>query len=368
MRFPGEWSGIECPLREGTLTVGRPRMAGPLQRMSKGVAMASKVLTGFYTLVLTAFFVSYCHASPLSSKLLPLVPSDAEIVSGFEYQPAADDNRSLLLTTRNNRLDLDDWQALTGVDSNRVFDEVIEVASTGPDGSFSEHMLLVAGRFDRERIFRSIQDTGTDASPDAQQSALLIKPLARERGDMRDTRWLVILDSRIGILGTPWLVQRTMQRYAQHAVPDSAQEERLTLLRPDVTSWNVLAVSRMAARNILFGQEDSPWADLQRDTDVLMVAARFGSKVRIDFSIDTDARRGADFFTRKAEFFHDALKSSPPSKTTSPETGKRRWANLLLEPNRVQGSVELSSEQFEAWRQSASHARLSATHPPAHGD
>ena len=322
---------------------------------------------GFSALGLAAFLASYCLASPLSSKLLPLVPPGAEIVSGFEYQPVTDKNRALLLTTQSDRADLDDWQALTGADSKRVYEDLIEVAATGTNGTLSEHMLFVAGRFDRERIFRSIQETGTEASLDAGHAVLTINPLKREGAGVAGIRWLAILDNRIGILGTPWLVQKAMHRYADHSVLDSVLEERLSLLRPDVTSWNLLAVSRLTAENILFGLPHTPWADLQRDTDVLMVAARFGSKMRIDFVLGADSEQGADFFMRKAEFFTAALKSGQQSQTAPFEPG-RRPANLSLEVNRVHGSVELSSKQFEGWWETLYQPSASATHSPAHGD
>jgi len=77
--------------------------------------MRPLVLKGFFTVALTAFFAGSGLASPLSSKLLPLVPSGAEIVAGFENHPTPDSHGRLLLTTHNNRLDLDDWQALTGL-------------------------------------------------------------------------------------------------------------------------------------------------------------------------------------------------------------------------------------------------------------
>src|SRR5215472_3558815 len=115
---------------------------------------------GLFSVALTAFCAGSGLASPLSSRLLPLVPSGADIVAGFENYAASNLHGRLLLTTRNNRLDLEDFQSLTGVDSHRVFDELIEVAAAPPGGSLAEHMLLVAGRFDRERIFASMELNG----------------------------------------------------------------------------------------------------------------------------------------------------------------------------------------------------------------
>src|ERR1700747_2934439 len=126
--------------------------------------MGSVVVKSLYSLVFPAIISAYGAASPLSSRLLSLVPPGAEIVGGFENHPDATKNGRILLTTHNNRLDLDDWQALTGADSQRVFDELIEVAADGTGGSISEHMVLLAGRFDRDRIFRSIQENGAEAT------------------------------------------------------------------------------------------------------------------------------------------------------------------------------------------------------------
>ena len=70
-----------------------------------------------FTLALTTVFAGSGFASPLNSKLLSLVPPGAEIVAGFENYPALHGHGQLLLTTHNNRLVLDDWQALAGVDN-----------------------------------------------------------------------------------------------------------------------------------------------------------------------------------------------------------------------------------------------------------
>jgi len=312
--------------------------------------MRPSIRKGSFTVVLTAFFAGSAFGSPLSSRLLSLVPPGAGIVAGFENHTGADFHGRLLLATHNNRLDLEDFQSLTGVDSKRVFDEVIEVAAAAPlGGSLSEHMLLVAGQFDRERIFSSIELNGAGNFQYQGQQILLIRPLTRERGDMVDTRWMVILDNRTGIFGTSWLVKLALRRYAQHAATDSVLEERLSLLRRDVTSWNVLVNSAKSQTNINFEQPHGAWAQLQQDADVLMVAARFGSKIRVDFSIHANAERGPEFFTRKAGFFTDALLSDPKTKGSSSGEAHRGLENFFLEPNRVQGSVYLSSKQFAAW-------------------
>jgi len=323
---------------------------------------------GLLAVVLTAFLAGFAFGSPLSSRLLSLVPPGAGIVAGFENRGAANLHGRLLLTTHNNRLDLEDFDALTGVDSKRAFDEVIEVAAAPSGGALSDHLLLVAGSFDREQIFRSMELNGAQNFQYQGQQVLLIRPLTRERGDMLDPRWMVILDNRTCIFGTSWLVKQALRRYDQHAVTDSLLEERLSLLRRDVTSWNVLVGSARNEKNINFAQPQSAWAQLQQDTEVLMVAARFGSKIRVDFSIHANAERGPEFFTRKAGLFAGALLNKPNPETASPEEAMHRLENFSLEPNRVQGSVKLSPGQFAGWCEHLYRVRASVVPASTNGD
>lgn len=316
-------------------------------------------LRGFFSVVLTAVFAVSGFASPLSNRLISLVPPGSQIVAGFDNRPGLHVHGRLLLTTHNNRVDLDDWQALTGADTRRMFDQIIEVAFAPSGLALSEHMLLVAGRFDGERIFQSLKENGADMVEYQGADIGLVRPLTRERGDMLDDRWLAILDNRTGIFGTPWLVQQALRRAADHAVPDSILEERLSLLRPDVTSWNVLAASPTKASNVTFAQPRSAWAQLQQDADVLMLSTRFGEKIRVDFSIYADASRGREFFARKAEFFTSALGTGSNPEPPAPETSAQHVTNFSLEANRVQGSVEMSSRQFEVWCEHVYVVRIS---------
>lgn len=311
--------------------------------------MHAAMVRAFSTLLFVATFAGYGSASPSSSRILSLVPPGAEVVAGFENHPDSNASGRLLLTTHNNHLDLIDWQSLTGVDSNRVFDEVIEVAASDAGGNLTEHLLLVAGRLDRERIFRSLEENGAPSTDFQGQRIMVIKPFARERGDMLQDRWFVILENRIGILGTPVMVQHALERYADHAVPDSVLEERLSLLRRDVTSWNVLARAPQIENPFSFSQPHNAWAELQEDTDLLMVGVRFGSKIRIDFSVHSRADRNAEFFTRKAAFFTETMIAGPDRSPVVPAASERQVDKFLVGADHVQGSVELSKQKFVAW-------------------
>ncbi len=337
----------------------------------RGQAVRPSTYKHLWVLVSIAVFTASGFSSPLNSKLLSLVPPGAAIVAGFENHPAGNRPGRLLLVTHNDRLDLDDWQALAGVDNTRGIDEVIEVAAASSTGRLTEHLLLVDGHFDKVRIFKAAELNGAERSSYQGETVMLIKPFARERTEMLDTRWLVILDNRIAMFGTPPMVQRALHQYTTHADIDMPLMERLAQMRRDVTSWNVLLISSMANGNIIMKQKNSPLTRLIEGAEVLMVGARFGPRIRVDFSLHAGSNRETAFFTQKAASFADAFAKDSTVESNSPLPASRRLANLGLEPNRIYGSIELSSKDFREWNQQGGFERPlpeTAMRAPAHGE
>jgi hypothetical protein len=67
--------------------------------------------------------------------LLDLVPEGAQIVAGIEDPHYSTSSGRLLLVTHSCNLDFKDWEVgITGVDPHRESDEVIEVATSSPEG------------------------------------------------------------------------------------------------------------------------------------------------------------------------------------------------------------------------------------------
>jgi hypothetical protein len=311
-------------------------------------------MRGFVRSVLYAIgpaivFVASGAASPMNGKLLALVPPGCAIVAGFENGHGPHAGGRLLLTTSNNRFDLDDWLGLAGVDTERRYDEVIEVAAWNAKGELNEHLLLVAGRFDRERIFRAARQNGALTSPDAGETVLVIRPFQREQRQMPDARWLAILDNRTALLGTPMLVQEALQRYAAHADADPALIQQLKLLRHDISSWNVLASRQSSSRNASLAKPHSAWERLLEDADVLIVGAHFGPGVRVDFAVHAGEDREASYFNQKAALFSDIFTEETVRQGGLSQAPQPRLENLSVEPRRVQGSIVLSDKQFEGW-------------------
>ena len=194
------------------------------------------------------------------------------------------------------------------------------------------------------------------------ESVLLIQPFTREKGEMQDVRWLIILENRIGIFGTPLLVQQALRRYQTHADVDRPLKEKLSQLPHDVSSWNVL-VSAEDRKNI-YVHTGSRWEGLVDEAEVFIVGARFGPKVRVDFLLHADSSHGAGFFRQKVSSFVQAFASVLPGGSE-----ERRLAKASLDPDRARGSIELSRRQFEMWcEQGSIDQGLPAVHPISHGE
>jgi hypothetical protein len=318
----------------------------------------------------TAVFVASGFASPLNSKLLSLVPPGAEIVAGFENHAGGHKIGRLLLSTHNDRLDLDDWQGLAGVDNKRVIDEVIEVAASSETGRLTEHLLLVAGQFDRERIFKAAEMNGAQRGEYEGGTVMLVKPLAREQGEMLDTRWLVILDDRIAMFGTESMVQGALHRYAAHTDIDMPLMERLTQMRRDVSSWNVLVAPKVE-KSLRLTQPNSMLARLIDGAEVLMIGTRFGDRIRVDFSFHGRKDQQSEILTEKAASFAKVFAKEPPLHSDSPQQTRRRLENLAIEPDSIQGSVELSEKEFNRWNEQggfAQRVQRTTMRAPGHGE
>ena len=296
-------------------------------------------------------------ASPVSSKLLELVPEGAQIVAGIEdpHNPAS--SGRLLLVTLNCNLDFKDWIAINGVDPHRKADEVIEVATSSSEGELKEHLLLVAGRFDREHIFGAALGNGASMAEYRGQGLLVVQPFARERQEIDAARWMAILDDRTSIFGSPELVRQALDRYLSGAGPDPMLVERLRQLHPDVNSWNVLVMTGpMLTRHVAPGQLHAPWTHILDGADELTVGIHYGSTDRIDFAVHAMGSQTISSLAR--------LAAAPRAISVDLSTSmKPRPRNLSVEGGRVRGSFLVPGEQFDRWLASLYTRRSSAFIP-----
>jgi hypothetical protein len=296
----------------------------------------------FIAFLLPASTVS-SHAAPVNSRLLPLVPPEANIVAGIEDPHNPNSHGRLLFVTRNNCLDFDDWLSLSGVDADRRVDEFIEVAASSPRGELKERLLLVAGRFDAERIVRAAQQNSATTTEYRGATLLEVKPFAREQRQISDTRWMAFPDPQTAIFGTPWLVQRALDRFAAGEPAEARLVEQLGRLHPDVNSWNVLFMTPdMLVRHVAAGQSNAPWVQLLTGADELALGIHYGGRARIDFAIrTTDGRQASSVASLLAQPSFLEVSSAPAIRP--------RVEALSLDLNQLQGSIILPGKQLDGY-------------------
>lgn len=292
--------------------------------------------------VLFAGIAMTASASPLNSKLLPLVPEGAQIVAGVEDPHKQDSRGRLIFVTHRMDVDYGDWIALTGVDSHRVADEVIEAGCSASKASPEEHLLLVAGRFDRDRIYRSAEQNGASVSKRGGEDVLIVEPFAREKGEMPDTRWMSILGNSIVVFGTPRMVQAALDRYEKNAAPDAALTAKLSQLRGDVNSWSVLAMPGPILATRLERHLLARWPHFFDNVDELTLGIHYGSSIRIDFAMHEPCNPCASWIQN--------LPAQPHTEQVALAAGLQvRIQKLSMEQGRIRGSIRIAGNQFESW-------------------
>src|SRR4051812_1957164 len=312
--------------------------------------MCPHLSRAFYTAVFLCMGATAGFSSPVDFKLLPLVPPGAQMVAGFQNGPGIHKTRALILTTHNNRIDLDDFLSLAGVDSKRFVDEVIQVSFSLSGNQLGEHLLLLDGRFNRELIFHSAELNGAQRINYCGETLLIIAPLARERAEMADMRWLAILDDHMSVFGTPALVKKALDRFHEHSLSDPLLMQRLALFRHDVNGWNVLTSVHQYTQTLLLFSHTA-WHYLFEDADLLLVGTQNGSKVRVDFLLNPDKERGAVDLKLKVAQFGQVFALGTTGRDASLHSQEPPLKNVLVEKNRVQASIELSNEQFIEWNE-----------------
>lgn len=272
-------------------------------------------------------------------KLVALVPPLAQIVAGVNVPPRSGQPSTFLLTTHYSIVDLNDFVAITGVDTGRAFDQIIMVASDG-DGAYSAHSLMAIGHFNQDLIYRSVYQGGAQTIQYRGIAVLETQPFTRERDSFYDVRWLAMMDSKLAVFGTPALVQTELDRYLNHSAADPFLERKLSHLRHDDVSWCVATVSGgdNEIRPIL-QTLDSTFADLLRIGDTIQFGIRYGRQVEFEYEINLASRFDVETIERSfAERAANQVKSSTlPVSTFSRVDGG------------VRGVLKVPKARYEAW-------------------
>jgi hypothetical protein len=290
-------------------------------------------------------------SSPAEDRLLRLVPANAEIVAGIQDPHHGDQSGRLLIVTHNNNVDLNDWIALVGVDGHQEVDKLVEVAMSSPRGNLSEHLLLARGSFDGRGILNEAEGNGGVRREYKGARIVELKPFAREQGEMRDTRWLTVLDDNTAIFGTPITVMGALDRYVSSSPVDGSLAKRLQALKPDVNCWSVLTMPGVVlARHLRAGVLDDAGVTLLREVNGVVVSVHYSAKERVDFVLSADSVEAATALA--------ASLGEPSHLFSIADTPQTHFEGVSVERNEVRGSVRMKGKEFDPWL-TAVYARLS---------
>jgi hypothetical protein len=251
-----------------------------LLRSAKAVLLSCLLLTAG---------VAACALSS-DARLLSMVPPDSNVIASMLRYAGQDQSASFLLLTENNRLDLQDFFAVSGADTSRSIHQVVFTAGAGQKGTLSEHSLLVSGHFDRDAIFRSARGDKATSEDYRAISILAVPAFERERSTLHDVRWLAILDSRIAIFGTREIVQRELDRYLSKSQPDPMLMERLSRLGRNDDSWCLLTGPKLGGVvQTVLENLDAQLGAVVKEGRPLEYGIHFGRRIEITASSEAVA-------------------------------------------------------------------------------
>jgi hypothetical protein len=300
-------------------------------RVSKAILL---ILSPFFTIALAS-------AVTPNPKLLSLVPPMAQSVAGMSAPSRSGQPSSILLTTHNNLMDLNDFIALSGVDDSRAIEQVIMAAFDGGD-TLAEHSLLASGHFDQGLIYRSAYRSGAGAKAIQYRgiAVLEIQPFARERDSFRDVRWLAMMDGKLAAFGTIRLVQQELDRYLDHSVADQALEQRLAHLRRDDATWCVAILpDHNSEIQSTFQILDSRLAELLRAGDTILFGIHYGRQVEFEYEVGMASGGDSQAYQRSLE----------QSVTQSTGSSLLPVADLTKVDGGVRGVLKVSKARYESW-------------------
>jgi hypothetical protein len=230
--------------------------------------------------------VSVANAGQTDQRLLQLVPPGANAIGAINAPAHSGQPGAFLLLTHRNSLDLEDFLALTGVDDSRRIQQVIYVSGGSAPTDQAEHSLLVRGQFDERRIFKAALENGASRREWRGLPVLLVPPFAREKGMLPESRWLVVLDATMAILGTETSVRVELNRAVTGSAPDASLIQRRSHLRADDDAWCIVKAlpAKDEIRRSLYVFDPS-LPGLLHDGDGFEFGIRYGAQVEFEYEV-----------------------------------------------------------------------------------
>ena len=290
------------------------------------------------------FAVALASAVTPNPGLISLVPPAARMVAGVTAPQHSGWPSSLLLITHRNLVDLNDFMALSGVDGHRVIEQVIMIASDNGKAVFAEHSLLASGSFDHELIYRSAYKSAAANAIQYRGIPILeILPLARERENIHDKRWLTIIDSKLALFGSIAMVRQELDRYLAHSAADASLEWRLARLRRNDDSWCTATLpDNNDEIQAIFKLLDSRLVELLRAGDTVQFGVHYGRRVEFEYEVGMVTSPGPETASRT---LMQPLASPQANERVAFPTAE--WSRS---DGGAHGVLKISRDRYEAWR------------------
>jgi hypothetical protein len=155
----------------------------------------------------------------------------------MEASNRAVDSRLVFLPLPGKGLrDLDYFRSLCGADHSLSVKEVIFVDDHLERDGY-DHTLLASGRFDTEILYRSALSQGAVGEQYRGLRVLRVPPLARERSEFDEFTWLVVIDSRLLLLGSPEYVRQEIDRWMAKRPADATLRATVATVERDDVWW-----------------------------------------------------------------------------------------------------------------------------------
>jgi len=295
--------------------------------------------------ILFAFLACMAVPSPAATadlKLLSLIPPGAQAVARISSPNPSALIGHFVLTTRTNGINYNDFVALTGGDSTLVVHEFIYVVAADSSEALNEqNSLLASGNFDRDRIYRSAVSGGASVTRYRGVPVLVVPPLARERTEFNEVRWLAIPNPNILLFGSIASVQQELDRYLNRSPTDPRLVAKLARLRRDDNSWFLLYLltwpsdirGPLAALN-------PKLAELLKDGDSLQFGIHYGRQIEFEYEITTSSTEGTQRIS-------DSLSQSPAGLAKA--SALLCSTDAITEGNTVRGVIKVSTARYNAW-------------------
>lgn len=292
-------------------------------------------------LVCLSLFLAIGPALALSpnERLLRMVPPGASLVAGFRA-PETGMTRYFMILTKWNRLDLDDFIALTGADQTRRLHEAMFVSGSSDEEKWSAHTLLVQGTFDVPAVLRFADGVKVRRHSYRDLPVLLVQPFERERKYLKEVRWLALLDSNFAVFGTPEAVQEEVDRDLDRSSTDPKLIFRLSRLSNKDGTWSIVTNTELTGMML---------------PSIRMIDPKLGKlvencrSVQLGFEVGTRVRMEYEIGHAQVESPLDITTASDPPAGAESFLGSHRLSATKASEATSQGVLKFSRDRYERW-------------------